>query len=98
MYGYQRALITSGAGYVIRGPISSTIDYDIAAINVRTLDKIFEERLEYRLRMFQATELVRAKAEPGRSQEEIILNYLKQYQESIKQSNAGVATQLEEYV
>ncbi len=97
VYVYQKANKKTKAFYTLRGPEHAYLDCDRIAISVPTLDRIFEERLQYRLRYFQAMEAVRALAETNKPMEESIFKYLKQVQATISESNAGVKAQLEEY-
>ena len=97
VYVFERAEKKSKAFYTLRGPEHAYLDCDRIAVSVPTLDRIFEEKLQYRLRMFQAMEAVRALAEPGKPREAIIYEYLKRVQETISESNAGVKAQLAQY-
>jgi Recombinase len=98
VYVFQDADSPQKAEYGIDDQYASgEKDEDKASIRVNELDRIFTERIVYRLRIFQAMEAVQALAEPGRPREEVVYQYLKQVQSSIAESNAGVKAQLEEY-
>ena len=98
VYVFQDADSPQKATYGIDDQYASgEKDEHKASIRVIELDRIFTEKLVYRLRIFQAMEAVQALAEPGRPREEVVYRYLKQVQSSVDQSNAGVKAQLEEY-
>ena len=99
VYVFEKRGKSENAAYGISDHnYSAAEDESRAYIIVRELDRIFTQRLLYRLRMFQAMDAVQALAEPGKPREATVYQYLKQVQATITESNAGLKTQLEEYI
>jgi len=97
VYVFERPDKRSKAFYSLRGPEETYLDADRIAVSVPLIDRIFEERLEYHLRIFRALHAIKEKSGSREQLEKSMLDYLRQVQQSISESNAGVASQLAQY-
>jgi hypothetical protein len=97
VYVYQKPIKKSKAFYTVRGPEHAYLDCDRIAVSVSTIDRIFEQRLEYHLRIFRALHAINEKSGSRAQLEKSMLAYLRQVQATITESNAGVKAQLQEY-
>ena len=97
VYVYQKPIKKSKAFYTVRGPEHAYLDCDRIAVSVSTIDRIFEQRLEYHLRIFRALHAINEKSGSRAHLEKSMLAYLRQVQATITESNAGVKAQLQEY-
>jgi len=97
VYVFERPDKRSKAFYSLRGPEETYLDCDRIAVSVPLIDRIFEERLEYHLRIFRALHAIKEKSGSREQLEKSMLDYLQQVQQSLAESNAGVASQLAQY-
>ncbi len=97
VYVLQMADKPNKAEYAIQGRGFETEGQnDDAYILVRKLDIIFEQKLKYRLRLFQAMEAVREKSGSGKPSETSMYEYLKTMQEMSNQELVSVDSQIVE--
>jgi hypothetical protein len=97
VYVYEKPEKKTPAFYTLRGPEHAYLDCDRISVSVPLLDGIFEQRLEYHLRIFRALHALKEKSGSREQLEQNMLDYLRQVQQSISESNSGVASQLVQY-
>lgn len=97
VYVFDKPHKHTKAFYTLRGPEHAYLNCDRIAVSVPLLDSIFEGRLEYHLRIFRALHAIREKSGSRAELEKSMLDYLKQVQQRITESNAGVTSQLAQY-
>jgi hypothetical protein len=97
VYVFEKPAKKTQAFYTVTGPAHAYLDCDRISVSVPLLDRIFEQRLEYHLRIFRALHAIKEKSGSREQLEKSMLDYLRQVQQRLSESNAGVASQLAEY-
>lgn len=86
VYVFDKPDKKTKAFYTLCGPEHAYLDADRIAFSVPMLDHIFEQRLEYHLRIFRALHALKELSGSRKQLEQSMLAYLREVQQRISES------------